>query len=647
MTGKIILTLFLLTPAFISTGQPRYSSTHKGAVKNYEAATRFYDSYDNEHARQELEKALEKDPRFIEAYVLLANVMIDDRNYEGAIEQYKKSIAINPNFFPNNYYTLANIEINLGKYEDARAHYEKFLTFPGTNETFRENARLRISKCDFAREALKNPVPFKPVNLGSGINSEFDEYFPTLTVDDQTMIFTRNRPESAGSKRYHEDFYLSERKKGAWSLSVNAGAQLNTSGNEGVPNLSADGKLLFFAACDRPEGKGSCDIYYSRLRKEGWTKPINLGPPVNTGAWESQPSFSSDGRTLYFIRGSFSRTGVREIKEQDIYVTSISDDGRWSEPRKLSDKVNTVQEEEFVFIHPDNQTLYFSSDGHPGMGNLDIFVTRKGNDGEWSTPVNLGYPINTFMDERGLLVSPGGDMAYIASNREGGAGGLDLYSFELYKDVRPRAVTYVKGIVSDARTDIRLEASFEIIDLETGKTILQSVSEKVTGEFLACLTTGKDYALNVSKQGYLFYSDHFSCTDTAGILDAFELDVRLSPAEKGGRVVLKNVFFDTNLFNLKPESIPELEKLVAFMNGNNTVSIELSGHTDSTGDKKKNQLLSENRAKAVYDYLVGKGIQPARLSYKGYGDSKPVAGNDTESGRALNRRTEFLVTGVN
>jgi outer membrane protein OmpA-like peptidoglycan-associated protein len=213
--------------------------------------------------------------------------------------------------------------------------------------------------------------------------------------------------------------------------------------------------------------------------------------------------------------------------------------------------------------------------------------------------------------------------------------------------VRPKAVTYVRGTVSDAKSGARLEAAFEIIDLESGKTIMQSVSEKVSGDFLACLTTGKDYALNVSKDGYLFYSDHFSCTDTAGILNAFVLDVRLNAAEKGEKVILKNVFFDTNLFTLKPESMPELDKLVAFMKNNNKVSIELSGHTDSTGDKQKNQVLSQNRAKAVYDYLVNKGVAPARMSYKGYGDSKPVAGNDSDEGRAMNRRTEFQITGIN
>jgi len=628
----------------LAFSQPRYTTGNKAAVKSYENALRFYDSYKNVEAKGELEKALAKDPKFIEAYVLLANVYIDLRNYDAAIEQYKTAISINPNFFPNNYYTLANIELSTGKYEDAKTHYQKFLTFEGTNNQFRINSEERILTCDFAIAALKNPVPFKPENLGPGVNSEYDEYFPTITVDDQTMIFTRNRPDQPGSPRYHEDFYISKRKDGKWDLSVNSGTQLNSPGNEGVPNLSSDGKLLFFAACDRQDGKGSCDLYYSRLRPEGWTKPINLGFPVNTGAWESQPSFASDGRTLYFIRGSISREG---IKEQDIYFSVISDEGKWSEPARLNKKINTPGEEEFVFVHPDNQTLYFSSDGHPGMGHLDIYVSRRDANGEWGVPENLGYPINTFKDERGMLVGPKGNIAYISSDRDGGFGGLDLYSFELYEDVRPQLISYVKGVVSDANTGAKLEASFEILELETGKTVIKSSSEKITGEFLACLTAGKDYSLNVSKEGYLFYSDHFSCKDPADLKNAYVIDVRLSSASEGGKVVLKNVFFDTNLYNLKPESFPELNKLVGFMMSNKKVNIELSGHTDSTGDKQKNLVLSENRAKAVYDYLTGKGVEKSRLTYKGYGDSRPVDTNETPEGRAQNRRTEFKITSVN
>ncbi|MDQ3049485.1 MAG: OmpA family protein [Bacteroidota bacterium] len=634
--------LLLTTTCF---AQPvSYTSTNKSAIKSYEEATKYYDQYQYEKALAELEKSVAKDPAFVEAHILMADIFIQKEQYEGAITAFEKAIAINPNFFPNTYFSLANIELNIAKYEQAKKHYEKFLTFQGTNPVFRTKAEKRIQSCEFAINALNNPVDYQLHNLGENINGVYDDYLPSLTVDNQTMFYTKNQPVTGDSKWFQEDFYISLRKDSTWSKSFNAGPQLNTAGNEGVPNISTDGKILFFAACNRPDGKGSCDIYYSRLKKEGWTRPINLGNPVNTGAWESQPSFSSDGRTLYFIRGTVSGTG--RSREQDIYVTRINDEGRWSEPQKLTPLINTDEEEEFVFIHPDNQTLYFSSDGHTGMGKLDIYLSRKDAKGNWTQPENLGYPINTHLDERGIMVGPSGDIAYIGSNREGGIGGIDLYSFELYPAARPARVSYVRGIVTDIKTGIPLEANFEIIDLETGTSMVKSSSEKTSGEFLASLAAGKNYGLNVSKNGYLFYSDHFSFKNPADIKNAYVLDVKLQPAEKGGKVVLKNVFFDTNLFELKPESFSELDKLVAFMKSNTAVTVEVSGHTDSTGDKNKNKILSENRAKSVYNYLTGKGIPATRLSFKGYGDSQPVAGNETEEGRAQNRRTEFLITGT-
>ena len=637
-----IIILILTTLSGLLIAQPKYSTTNKWAIRNYESGLSHYNQYQNEKAKEELLRAIEKDPAFIEPYFVIANICVEGKNYQCAIEQYRKAVQINPNFFPNAYHLLANIEMNVGQYAEAKEHYEMYLKVPGAKEPFIEKSRNRIVSCEFALKAILSPVPFQPENLGSNINSQYDEYFPTLTIDDLTMFFTRNRPETEGSKRFHEDFYISQRgKDGKWNQSVNAGSQLNTTGNEGVPNLSHDGKLLFFAACHRPDGKGSCDIYYSRLKKEGWTRPINLGSPINTGAWESQPSFASDGRTLYFIRGTITGSGTRE---QDIYYSVISDEGRWSDPVKLGPHINTSDEEEFVFIHQDNQTLYFSSDGHPGMGGLDIYVSRRKPDGTWGKPENLGYPINTFRDERGLLVAPKGDVAYISSDREGGFGGLDLYKFELHKDVRPMMISYVKGIVTDANNGQLLEAGFEIIDLASGEAVIRSSSERGTGEFIASLTAGKDYALNVSKEGYLFYSEHFSCKNPADLKNAYLLDVKLSKAETGGKVVLKNVFFDTNLFVLKQESFPELNKLVSFMKSNQAINIEISGHTDSTGDKNKNQLLSENRAKAVYDYLQSKGVSASRMTFAGYGDTKPVSVNDTEEGRALNRRTEFLIT---
>ncbi len=309
---------------------------------------------------------------------------------------------------------------------------------------------------------------------------------------------------------------------------------------------------------------------------------------------------------------------------------------------KVVGKVNTPGNEESVQIHPDGKTLYFSSDGHTGMGGLDIYVSHLQPDGSWGEAQNIGYPINTFRNENSVLVSTDGAIALFASDREGGAGGLDLYEFALHDRARPGAVTYVHGRVTDAFSFKKLEARIELISLDDGKLRADAYSDPVTGEFLVCIPSGKDYALNVNREGYLFHSENFSLKDH---FDAqpYRRDVELKKLRKGAEVVLRNVFFDSNSSELKPESQVELDKLVAMLNATPAVRIEIGGHTDNVGSEEANLLLSENRAKAVVGYLISKGVASARLTARGYGESIPVDTNDTEAGRANNRRTQMTV----
>jgi outer membrane protein OmpA-like peptidoglycan-associated protein len=276
------------------------------------------------------------------------------------------------------------------------------------------------------------------------------------------------------------------------------------------------------------------------------------------------------------------------------------------------------------------------------MGGLDIFMSRRQPNGEWGEPVNLGYPINTFNDENSLLVSRDGKIAYFASDRTGGYGGLDIYSFDLYEAVQPGKTIYVKGKVFDAVTKLPLEADVDVVDLQTGNSVVKWVSNKTNGEFFICLPVNKNYAFNTAKTGYLFHSENFAMVEKKDY-QPFTLNIPLSPITKDSIVVLRNVFFETNKFNLKDESKSELNTLVDFLNKNSTLKIELSGHTDNVGEKKLNQILSENRAKSVLEYLVANGIVKERLTYKGYGDSKPVVANDSDEHRHMNRRTEFKV----
>jgi outer membrane protein OmpA-like peptidoglycan-associated protein len=323
----------------------------------------------------------------------------------------------------------------------------------------------------------------------------------------------------------------------------------------------------------------------------------------------------------------------------------VDAEGKFSTPIKLPDNINTPKEEQSVFIHPDNQTLYFCSHGHVGLGGSDIFMTKRQPDGSWSNPVNLGYPINTSDDENSLLVSPSGALAYFASGRPGGMGGLDIYQFELPAELKPEKITYVKGKVFNSRNNEPLEASFELIDMDSQKQVAKSYSQK-NGEFLVTLTAGKNYIVNVSKEGFLFYSDNFNLKESvADFTKPFQLDIPLMPIDTGSVVELKNVFFDVNKWDLKPESRAELDKLVTFLQRNPNLKIELSGHTDNSGDKKFNITLSSNRAKSVFDYLVNTGkISAARMTSRGYGDTRPKVPNDSPENKAKNRRTEFRVT---
>ena len=631
--------------------QQAYTTSVPKAIRMFETAVKFYDAKQNDKALDAIDQSILADPKFIEAHMLKANIYTDLQQHEKAITFYKSAIEINPDFFPNNFFSLGNEEYISGKYEDAKMHFEKFISYPKVSGSLLWKTKQLIKNADFAKDAVNNPVPFDLKNMGDSINSSDEEYFPSITADGKTFLFTRRIKSYANGKlrSQQEDFYMSSSNKNTWGEAKPI-SELNTAGNEGASALSSDGQYLFFSACnDEVEVEGAyktlgrCDIFLSKKKGNKFANPRNLNSPINTSLKESMPSFSSDGRTLYFVR---TIKAGNNVEQYDIMVTQIGDNSEWSEPVSVSELINTSADETSVFIHPDDQTLYFSSNGHPGLGGKDVFMSRKDSTGKWQKPVNLGYPINTIHEEGSFLVSPDGKTAYFSSDREGGYGGKDLYQFSLYEKVQPKPVTYMKGIVYDVETKKFLEASFELIDLATGNIIVRSTSNVGSGEFLVALPTGKSYALNVSKDGYLFYSDNFQLKNLTPSKEAFLKDVPMKPIKKGESIVLNNIFYDTDKFELKIESKIELGKLNSFLNKNPKIKFEISGHTDSIGTKLYNQVLSEKRAKSVYDFLLDKGISSSRMTFKGYGDSKSLADNKTESGRSKNRRTEFMVIAV-
>jgi outer membrane protein OmpA-like peptidoglycan-associated protein/Tol biopolymer transport system component len=643
---KLLVPAFFLFALTLQAQSQDYTTTDKKAIRSFENAMNAFDARNYELALALIDEALEREKTFIEAHLLSFEVCTEMRDYDCAKKSLRKAIAIDSEFYVNAHFFLAALEMNEGAYEDAKKSFERFLTYERINPEMKEKAESELMNCDFALAQIQNPVDFDPINMGENINSPMPEYYPTITADDRQLIFTRliNDPQAYRGK--NEDFYMAFKDGENWRAAFPL-SEINTTFNEGAPAISGDGRVLIYTACElfneyggNRKGYGSCDLFMSELKGNRWTPPVNLGPEVNTSAWESQPSLSADGQTMYFVRGYPMPSGN---KEQDIYVAKRDADGAWGGAVRLPRVINSRGKEESAHIHPDGKTLYFSSNGHVGMGGLDLYVSQKTDGGQWSEPVNLGYPINTHKDENSLLVSPNGEIAYFASGREGGFGDLDMYSFQLPKAVRPTPVTYAQGLVIDAETKKPVEARLRLSDVSAQALISQLKSDAQSGEFLIALPAGKTYALSVNAEGYLFHSETFSLAENKGN-EPYALTVELKKIKEGSAIVLQNIFFDLDKDEMKIESLPELKELASFLETNPDLRIEISGHTDNQGTADYNEDLSQRRANAVKNYLVNQlGISADRLETKGYGAAQPIASNEAEEGRAKNRRTEFKV----
>lgn len=627
--------LFALWSIFITMqvigqdGNPSGTTNTKAEKLFHEGLAKFQ-LQDLNEANKLLDKALKLDENYPDALMLSAEIAQQQNNDAKALQLYERIIQKKPKY-PFSYFKASEIYFKQKNYTEAYNKADAFLAFEGDFYKKKSEAKHIKNNAEFAAKAIKSSIPFNPINLGNGVNSMMNDYFPTLTADGNRLFFTRLE------NGMNEEFYSATRINGnKWSVAQNVGSPINTIENEGASCLSADGQYIFFTACNRRSGLGSCDIYLSKLDGSDWSNPVNIGAPINTANWESQPCVNFDAKTLYF---SSNRPGG--YGKSDIWKSTFAN-GKWSAPINLGPEINSDGEEQSPYIAKDDKTLYFTSDGHPGMGGMDLFIARKANDGRWNKPENLGYPINSSEDELSLSLDADGSLAYFVAEREGGLGGLDIYSFDMPKHLRPENTAYVKGIVYDAKTKKKLSAHIELTDIQTGKTIVESYSNKQSGEFLICLPGNHEYAFNASLNGYLFYSGHFSLKNEAA-KEPQIVSIPMNPILAGEKIVLNNIFFDTDKSVLKEESKIELLKLYELLKNNPNTNIEISGHTDNQGDLKRNQALSNNRAKSVYDFLVQQGIIANRLQYKGYADSQPIAENSTEKGRSQNRRTEIKI----
>lgn len=635
-----ILIVLVFTLAFAGFAQEKTQrSRSPKAERLYQRALGFYAEKDLKRAQLFAEKAIRTDEQFIQAYLLTGDILFDLNEKNSAISYYENALRIDPDFYPPVNYILGNLYYNSGNYAAALERFEYYSKFTLRDEE-RNILGRRTESAKAAKDLKNNPVPFEPVNLCFNINTASDEYVNAVSADGETLIFTVRSPleKPERGRQFREKFFMSNLENSTWSKAVPMQYLSDNPENEGALTLSYDNRNIFFTSCHLPDGYGSCDLYFSSRQGEGWTKPQNLGPVVNSSRWESQASLSPDGKTLYFAS---NRSGG--LGGSDIWKTILKENGEWQTPENIGPEINTAEDEMSPFIHADGKTLYFSSKGLPGLGGADLFVSRLNADGHWEKPVNLGYPINTLADEINLIVHPNGKSAFISSDLPGGKGGYDIYVFELHDAIKPLPVSYLKGIVRDANTSRPLAASIELIELESGRTTITSRSDAQNGEFIAVLPVGSDYALHVNRKDYLFYSHHFALQSAVGLFDPVVMDIFLKPVEYGQVVILKNVFFAHNSFELENNSGVELNRLAVLLRENPELKLEISGHTDNTGTGVYNQTLSTNRARSVYEYLVKTGIRSERLNYKGMGDTNPVDTNNTPEGRANNRRTEIRI----
>jgi outer membrane protein OmpA-like peptidoglycan-associated protein/tetratricopeptide (TPR) repeat protein len=584
-----------------------------------------------------INEALKIEPKFVDAYLSLAGIDANLKNYSSSVSNFEKAFSLDSVY--SNYYLLP-YSISLagcGRFDEALRAVNSFLMNPKLNERNIKSGEFRKKTYQFAIDYAKTHPEknyvFEPKNVSDSVNTSDLEYFPSITIDSKKLIFTRRI-------KANEDLYESNLENGKWGKAFPLPGKINsTTFNEGASNISQDGKWMIFTGCNFPKGSGSCDLYISYLTNNGWSEPENLGRNVNSEFWESTPSLSPDKRDLYFssnVPGGFGG--------KDLWVCHRDENGRWQEALNLGPEINTPGDESTPFIHADNQTLFFNSNGHPGYSEKpDLFLSRKQPDGKWSKPENLGYPINTIEDEGSLVVAADGKTAYFSSDRSDTKGGLDIYTFELRPDIRPLKTLWVKGKVFDIKTKNGLPSTVELTDVSS-RQLISKLQTDEDGNYLVTLPVGKDYAFNVHRKGYLFYSENYNMSDVSSD-STYTADIPLQPIEANAHIILKNVFFDTKKTTLKPESITELDNVVRLMNENPNMKILISGYTDNVGKPEDNLALSKGRAVGVINYLISKGINNNRLSFKGFGETNPVGDNSTEQGRALNRRTELSVVG--
>lgn len=606
---------------------PRALGQNKKAVTHFEKARAEVYAKNYPAAISWCRKALTKDPQYGAAALLLGDIYSVTGPVDSAYQAYKQAFERHHsgNTALLRWAQLAHKNEN---YSQADSLFQACIRLEKPGTSIRKMAERMQPTSAFAAQAVKNPLPYTVTDLGDTINRLELNYFPIPVAKDSTLMFTgKNDTKSP----FDENLWFSKlNAQGRWSVPQMLPGRVNTSFNEGAVTARGDGKYLVFAACDRPEGKGSCDLYASVWTQRGWSEAFSLGDSLNTPQWETQPTLSSDGRLLLFVRAP-----ERTKNNSTIFYSVLREDGQWSRAKPLPGAVNTPFNDICPRLHADGNTLYFSSDGHVGMGGLDLFVSRRQPDGTWGTPLNMGYPLNSPQDDFGLAVSPDGKTGYIGRGGLYENRGIRLMGYGLPEVVRPEPIQWFEATVVDAKTQKPIRASWR---LEADALFVGTDYEG--SSYSTGLLPNRSYSLQISAPGYSLVSDRWSVTSVGAPI---RKNYTLEPLEDQQRWVLQNVLFDTDSTRIKPLAFSELDAVARWMKTNPEVRLVLEGHTDNQGSAVHNRSLSQARAESVKKALVERGIASDRIAAKGYGPDRPAASNSTEEGRALNRRTEMLI----
>lgn len=618
-------------------------------IQNYEDAKAAYQKKQRAKAKQKLQTIIVKAPEYPAPYFLLGVMYSEDNNPKTALKYFERVSTLCPNFSePLMYYYLGIIHYTHNQFPQAIANLQHFFHLSQEQalyENLHADADNYLAWSEFLNKIYKDTVAFNPVPL-EGVCTENDEYLPYITVDNTQIFFTRKtlmqNPaeatfyETTGGMPKEQFMMAIRQEDGQFDEGIALTSPFNEMGNEGGATLSADNKELIYTVCKNSEKYFNCDLYYTQKDTNNQWKPLKpIGNTINTPTtWESQPSLSPDGNTLFFA--SDRPGGIGGI---DIWKSHRLPDNTWSQPENLGKKINTPAHEKSPFIHPDGQTLYFSSNGWKGLGGYDIFLARW-NDPDAKEPINLGYPINTEEDNVGFFAGADGEKGYYASNTLKNAKKWDIFAFELHDNIKPKSVTVIKGCLKNEKQK-PANAEIEVKEVKTGKKNTYKVDEH-TGEYTAVIRSEETYLMTVKKEGYAFESKFIAPNSQPEKLK--EVNMEIKPIVIGGNYLLNDIYFQTGSYELNEEAKFVIDAFVDFLQENPTLKISIEGHTDNVGNAEDNKLLSQQRAKAVYDYTCQKRIRKDRLSYKGWGSEQPVADNQSESGRAKNRRTVFIVT---